>query len=246
MAADPVCTPTPSPTLRRERALHRAGVRFVIGCDEVGRGALAGPVAVGLCAIDASVRSAPAGLKDSKLLPSRRREELEPAARSWARFCSVGLASNEEIDRLGLTRALGIAGVRALAGLREQGMPVLGSVVLLDGKHDWLSLALGRATHGPHPLGVVTRIKADVDCASVSAASVLAKVHRDRLMIEHDQAEPRYGWRSNKGYGSAAHYAALAQHGPTDFHRRTWLSPSGEPGADGRVRPESACSVTDA
>ena len=91
------------------------------------------------------------------------------------------------------------------------------SVVLLDGSHDWLTPALG----SPPP--VRTRVKADRDCASVAAASVLAKVHRDRLMIAADAEHPGYAWASNKGYGSAAHYAGLSELGPSPLHRVTWL-----------------------
>jgi ribonuclease HII len=91
------------------------------------------------------------------------------------------------------------------------------SVILLDGSHDWLTPALSS------PLAIRTRVKADQDCSSVAAASVVAKVHRDRLMIDADAATPGYGWTGNKGYGSAAHYEAIGRLGATDLHRRTWL-----------------------
>ena len=89
--------------------------------------------------------------------------------------------------------------------------------MLLDGSHDWLSPALAR------PLPVHTRVKADRDCVSVAAASVVAKVYRDRIMIEADARHPGYGWTGNKGYGSAGHFAAIAELGASEFHRRTWL-----------------------
>lgn len=184
---------------------------------------------MGMCVIDSTVGRVPAGLKDSKLLIEKRRVELAPIARSWALHSSVGLASNEEIDSLGLTAALGLAGLRAALGLREQGVQLLGSVVILDGKFDWLTPALGRHAHGPQELGVVTRIKADLDCASVSAASVLAKVHRDDIMIQRSDDHPPYGWRANKGYGSRSHYAAISEFGATDFHRHTWLKDPAKP-----------------
>jgi ribonuclease HII len=205
------------PTLEFEAQLHSDGARFVIGCDEVGRGAIAGPVAVGLCVVDVSVGTMPAGLRDSKLLSEKRREELAPLAASWALFSAVGLATAREVDEVGIIVALGLAGKRALVSLHEAGARIRDAVILLDGSHDWLTPAL----HTPLPLR--TRVKADRDCGSVAAASVVAKVHRDRLMIDADGHTPGYGWASNKGYGSADHFAAIAELGATDFHRRTWL-----------------------
>lgn len=205
------------PTLELESELHSDGARWVIGCDEVGRGAIAGPVAVGLCVVDASVGEHPVGLRDSKMLSEKRREELAPLAAAWARFSAVGLASAEEVDAVGIMKALGLAGKRALSILHEAGADVRSSLVLLDGSYDWLTPCLTT------PLRVRTQVKADRDCASVAAASVVAKVHRDRLMIEADARYPGYGWPGNKGYGSSEHYAAIAELGPNDWHRRTWL-----------------------
>jgi ribonuclease HII len=206
-----------SPTLDVEAQLHGGGARFVIGCDEVGRGAIAGPVAVGLCVVDVSVGAMPEGLRDSKLLSEKRREVLAPLAASWALFSAVGLATAGEVDEVGIIAALGLAGKRALISLHDAGARIRESVILLDGSHDWLTPAL------QSPLRLTTRVKADRDCASVAAASVVAKVHRDRLMIDAHDATPGYGWASNKGYGSADHFAAIAELGATDFHRRTWL-----------------------
>jgi ribonuclease HII len=205
------------PTFEVETGLHRAGAKFVIGCDEVGRGAIAGPVAVGLTVVDAGVGEHPVGLRDSKLLSERRREALAPLTADWALFSAVGLASAVEVDALGIVVALGLAGKRALAALHELGANVRDSVILLDGGFDWLNPVLA------NPLPVQTRVKADRDCSSVAAASVIAKVHRDRIMIDADALTPGYGWASNKGYGSADHFAAIAKLGATDFHRRTWL-----------------------
>ena len=205
------------PTLEFEAQLHVGGARFVIGCDEVGRGAIAGPVAVGLCVVDVTVGAMPVGLRDSKLLSEKRRELLAPLAASWALFNAVGLATAGEVDELGIIAALGLAGKRALVSLHEAGARISESVIVLDGSHDWLTPALR------NPLPLTTRVKADRDCASVAAASVVAKVHRDRLMIDANVATPGYGWASNKGYGSVAHFAAIDELGATDFHRRTWL-----------------------
>lgn len=207
------------PTLDVERALHRDGARFVIGCDEVGRGAIAGPVAVGLSLVAAGVGEHPAGLRDSKLLSEKRREELSPLAAGWSLHSAVGLATAEEVDTVGIMAALGLAGLRALTQLHEQGARIHESVVLLDGAHDWLTPALSK------PPRVHTQVKADRDCASVAAASVIAKVHRDRIMRELDAVFPGYGWAGNKGYGSTEHFAAIDALGPSDVHRRTWLHP---------------------
>ena len=210
-------SPVVDPTLEFESDLHARGHRYVIGCDEVGRGAIAGPVAVGLAVVDASIGAHPVGLRDSKMLAEKRREELAPLAAGWALFTAVGLASAEEVDRVGIIAALGLAGKRALVSLHELGVAVRQSVILLDGSHDWLTPALAS------PLSVQTRVKADQDCSSVAAASVVAKVHRDRLMIAADAATPGYGWSGNKGYGSAAHYEAIGRLGPSSMHRQTWL-----------------------
>jgi ribonuclease HII len=209
------------PTLEFESELHAEGARYVIGCDEVGRGAIAGPVAVGLCVVDAAVGVHPTGLRDSKMLSEKRREELAPQAADWACFSAVGLSTALEVDELGIIVALGIAGRRALVRLHELGASINESVLLLDGSHDWLTPVL------QSPLRVRTRVKADRDCASVAAASVVAKVHRDRMMIGYDGEYPGYGWSGNKGYGSAEHFAAIDALGPSALHRMTWLHERG-------------------
>jgi len=206
------------PTLEVELGLLADGATCVIGCDEVGRGALAGPVGVGVAAIDGTLGTMPVGLRDSKMLSQPRREALAPLAVAWVLHSAVGLASASEVDEIGIVAALGLAGKRALAELFAAGVDVRGSVVLLDGNDDYLNKALAT------PLSVVTRIRADQDCASVSAASVIAKVHRDRLMIAADAATPGYGWSGNKGYGSAEHMAAIGRLGPTGLHRKSWLT----------------------
>ena len=209
------------PTLRHERILLREGARLVIGMDEVGRGAIAGPVAVGLSIVDLDTRTAPEGLKDSKLLAEPKREALQPKVARWARHASVGLASNERIEQIGIIAALGLAARRAIDAIRDQGVDLTGAVVLLDGSHDWLSPAIDRA------LPVVMRVKADRTCAAVAAASVLAKVHRDRLMIDNDLVHPGYVWTSNKGYASAEHYAGIERVGASPLHRWSWLKQPG-------------------
>jgi ribonuclease HII len=209
--------PVADPTLEVERELLGAGAALVIGCDEVGRGALAGPVAVGMAAIGLDAGAFPVGLRDSKMLSEKRREALHPEVAGWVRHSAIGMASAAEVDELGITACLGLAGRRALVELHHAGVPLLASVVLLDGAHDWLT------PHLAHPVPVRLRVKADRDCASVAAASVLAKVDRDRMMAAWHEDRPEYGWAGNKGYGSAAHLDAIRERGATDLHRRTWL-----------------------
>lgn len=227
------------PTLRQERAVLASGARLVAGMDEVGRGALAGPVSVGVVVVDARTRTAPKGLADSKLLTAGAREALVPALRRWAVAHAVGHASSAEIDEHGIIAALRLAGRRALSQVRA----VCGDVdqVLLDGSHDWLSSpgmdlfeAAGfDATEGAGPElppvlrepPVRTMVKADLRCASVAAASVLAKVERDGILTGLAAEHPAFGWDRNKGYSAPAHLAALRRHGPTELHRRSWSLP---------------------
>ena len=209
------------PTLRHERILLREGARLVIGMDEVGRGAIAGPVAVGLSIVDVDSRTAPEGLKDSKLLPEPKREELQPKVARWSRHAAVGMASNERIEQIGIIAALGLAARRAIDAIREQGVDLTGAVVLLDGSHDWLSPAIDGS------IPVTMKVKADRTCAAVAAASVLAKVQRDRLMIDSDAVHPGYVWTSNKGYASAEHYAGIERVGASPLHRWSWLKQPG-------------------
>ena len=208
--------PSKDPTLEVEAALFAAGSRFVIGIDEVGRGAIAGPVAVGAHAIPLGIGAFPEGLRDSKLLSEKRREALAPLVAGWGSG-AVGFASADEIDELGIAACLGAAGRRALLELHRAGIPVDSAAIILDGSHDWLSTALRR------PLDVRTRVGADRGCASVAAASVRAKVERDALMREAHDAHPEYAWSSNKGYGAKAHYDGIAAHGLTELHRKSWI-----------------------
>ena len=217
------------PSLRLEKSLLAAGRVTVIGVDEVGRGAIAGPVGVGVAAVTLDVRRVPPGLADSKLLTQARREALVPVVTRWART-AVGMASAQVVDEQGIVAALGLAGARAIGALVQDGVSLEGAVVVLDGSFDWLTRALP-AEH--RPLDVQVRVKADRDCASVAAASVVAKVARDDLMIAaHDDA-PHYAWASNKGYGSTAHYDAIRMVGPHELHRKTWLHAASSVALDG-------------
>ncbi len=194
--------------------------------DEVGRGALAGPVSVGVVVIDETVRSAPTGVKDSKLLTERARKGLVPRIQRWAVAHAVGHASPEEIDEIGIIAALRLAGLRALSAIE-----VVPDLVILDGNHDWLTapdqvgLLAFAAGATPSCPPVTTMIKADLKCSSVAAASVLAKVERDELMVRLGADHPAYGWTLNKGYSAPEHMDALARLGPCELHRRSWRLP---------------------
>ncbi|MFM9135661.1 MAG: ribonuclease HII [bacterium] len=202
------------PTLRTERALLRGSPGAVLAAvDEVGRGALAGPVAVGIVLVDDRVPPAPRGVRDSKACAPPLRHSLAPRIRRWARASAVGLASSAEIDSVGIIRALGMAAARALNGLGCRP-----DIVLLDGSHDWIGgVAVGSR--------VVMRVKADTTCAAVAAASILAKVHRDTLMESLAAGYPAYGWHANRGYAAPEHVDALARLGPSPLHRQSWRLP---------------------
>lgn len=221
--------------LTHEGELLAGGARLVAGMDEVGRGALAGPVSVGVCVVDAATGTCPVGLTDSKVLTARARTEYLPLIDAWALAYAVGSATPAEIDALGIIRALRLAGQRALTEVAR----VVGAVdvVLLDGSHDWLTepepdlLSLlddapeAPAPRGYHPPRVHTRVKADLSCASVAAASVVAKCARDAEMTSLAKVHPEYGWVGNKGYGSSQHVAALTTLGPSPLHRVSWNLP---------------------
>jgi ribonuclease HII len=221
------------PNLRVERQLQRDGHRVLAGMDEVGRGALAGPVTVGVVLIDETCRSAPAGVKDSKLLTPAARVAMVPRIRRWALAYAVGHASPLEIDDIGIIAALRLAGCRALAAVE-----VVPDLVILDGNHDWLTapddvgLFAFTSDSAPATPPVTTMVKADLKCSSVAAASVLAKVERDGLMVSLAPEHPAYRWDENKGYAAPEHLAALEAHGTTDLHRRSWRLP-GVSGDDG-------------
>jgi ribonuclease HII len=190
--------------------LFAGGARIVAGIDEVGRGAIAGPVTVGAVAVDASRTTFPEGLADSKLLTPRRREAMDPLVRSWALAHATGSATAAEIDRIGIVSALGLAASRALHALGA-----VPDVLIVDGNTPFLV----EEPAGPR---IIMRVKADQDCACVAAASVIAKVERDAVMTALHASHPHYGWDGNKGYGAAVHTAAIRAHGVTEHHRTSW------------------------
>lgn len=224
-------TLTVAPSRELELDLLRTH-RLVAGMDEVGRGALAGPVTVGVAVVTATTTDAfPDGLADSKLLTANAREALVAPVRAWCHASAVAHAEPAEIDAFGIIRALRLAGRRALAALRRAGL--VPDVVVLDGVHDWLTEpAQGDLFAVPLPdVGdltvppVRTRVKADATCAVVAAASVLAKVERDARLRALHASHPVYAWADNKGYATPAHIAALRAHGPCELHRRSWNLP---------------------
>jgi len=226
------------PNLRLEKELLRGGTARLAAMDEVGRGALAGPVSVGVVVVTASIGRVPTGLADSKLLTPAAREALVRPIRRWVSEYAVGHASPAEIDTIGIIAALRLAGRRALGALSG---PV--DAVLLDGNHNYLSepAVLAAACDDPPLFEVLpvhtgpvdpvvhVRIKADLTCAAVAGASVLAKTERDRLLVGLHPTHPVYGFAENKGYGTPEHVAALREYGPSPVHRRSWRLPGEEP-----------------
>ena len=151
------------------------------------------------------------GIRDSKELTRPEREKASRAVRRWARGIGVGHATYVECDELGMTEALRIAAMRALAELDAQGF--VPDRIVLDGNFDYLRM----------PSKVTTVIKGDAKCLAVAAASCVAKVTRDHMMIEEAEHYPPYDFESNVGYPAPAHKLALAGYGPSAIHRRSWI-----------------------
>jgi ribonuclease HII len=214
------------PTLAFENNLFSRGAKLIAGMDEVGRGCLAGPVSVGVAVINIECVNPPENLADSKLLTHEQREELLPLVKTWVKDFAVGHASNDEIDQIGLTRALRRAGRRALAQLETKP-----DHLILDGKHNWLlpeketqNMFEQEFDDGAlsADLKIITQIKADLTCASVAAASIVAKTIRDQMMSELSKEFPNYFWADNKGYAAPEHLEAIKTWGATKYHRVSW------------------------
>lgn len=203
------------PSSEFESQLFAAGVKQLIAIDEVGRGAIAGPVAVGVTLTSAATFAEPwpAKLCDSKLMSEKQREESFGGIAAWVDQWAVGMSSAQEIDKIGITKALALAAERAIEQLTFNPE---GARILLDGSHNWL----GNRSYG---VPVAVRPKADRDCVSVAAASVLAKVTRDHLMVQLAEEHPGFGFEGHKGYASATHIEAVRRLRPSVQHRVTWL-----------------------
>ncbi len=195
----------PSPHFRQERALLRAGIWPVAGVDEAGRGPLAGPVSAAAVILDP--KRLPRGINDSKKLSSAARMEFFDLICARALAIGVGLASVEEIDRLNIRNATFLAMRRALEALA-----ITPAHALIDGNASPRDLICPAQTI----------VKGDAISLSISAASIIAKVTRDRLMERLHEAHPLYGFKDHMGYGVPAHLAALRAHGPCPLHRRSF------------------------
>jgi ribonuclease HII len=191
-----------------ENALRRWGFYRVAGCDEVGRGCLAGPVMAGAVILDPR-RHIP-GLSDSKAVSAAERNELYTAITRTALAWSVASVSPDEIDRLNIHHASLEAMRRAVCALAPLPDMVLVDAFRIPG------LAMGQR-------GIVG---GDRQCSAIAAASILAKVTRDREMLVHHDSDPRYGYDRHKGYATAVHLAALSVHGYSPLHRRSFRPPS--------------------
>ena len=200
------------PTFDRELTLMQDGASYVVGFDEVGKGAWAGPLVVGAAVLpsDAELPSVVTGVRDSKTLTEKRREamfeDLGAACAAW----SIGAASHVECDALGMVEAQRLAARRACVGLQFE---LDRAVAIIDGNWDFVSPHVGRA---------ITEVKADTTCLSVAVASVLAKVSRDRMMREMASDYPLWSFETNKGYPCSKHRRALQGYGPSAVHRTSW------------------------
>lgn len=194
-----------APSLLTERRLWAEGHEVVVGIDEVGRGAWAGPLTLGAAVVPRDRRVNK--IRDSKMLTEREREALFDRVADWCVAWSVGHASDEECDELGMSEAQRLAARRALDGL---GIPA--DRVLLDGNWDFVGDGTSELL-----------VKGDARCLSIAAASILAKVTRDRIMRAEAEHHPYWAFDLNKGYPCPRHKMALRAHGPSAIHRRSWV-----------------------
>ncbi len=201
---------TRPPNLSVERSFWAAGVEFVVGIDEVGRGAWAGPLNVGAAVVPRDRRVN--RIRDSKQLTEAAREAIFDRVATWCDAWAVGHATAEECDRLGMSEAQRLATRRALGALAiEPG------VALVDGKWDFVGGGPGGATR------THTIVKGDATSLSIAAASILAKVTRDRIMVDLASEFPAYSFETNKGYPCPRHKTALQGYGSSSQHRTSWV-----------------------
>ena len=194
-----------SPDETFENRLREEGYSAICGVDEAGRGPLSGPVVAAACILPAGCEIP--GLNDSKKLTPKQRDRLYDTVREVAVAYAIGMASPEEIDELNILNATMLAMRRAIEGL-----PVKADFALIDGN-------CARGIELPHK----TVISGDALSVSISAASILAKVTRDRICLENDREYPEYGFAKHKGYGTKEHMDALRRLGPCPLHRRSFL-----------------------
>lgn len=189
-----------------EEKLHSNGVKLIAGIDEAGRGPLAGPVVVGIAIMpeDSMIE----GVNDSKKVSEKKREKLYDLITQEAIAWNVGIADQNEIDEINILNATKLALTRAIEGLK-----IKPDLILVDA-----------LTH-INTLGIPYKsiIKGDAKEYSIAAASILAKVTRDRMMREYDEIYPQYGFSGHKGYGTAKHIAAIKEYGPCILHRKTFI-----------------------
>ena len=218
-----------APNLAVERRMWGLGHRVVVGVDEVGRGAWAGPLSVGAAVVPDDSRVYK--IRDSKMLTEKEREALFDRIAGWCVAWSVGHASHTECDELGMSAAQRLAARRAIDGLGVQP-----DRVLVDGNWDFV---------GGGKTSMI--IRGDATTLSISAASVLAKVTRDRIMRGEAENYPAFNFEGNKGYPCPVHKAALQAWGPTTLHRRSWAFMDGLiwPGVRRIYRPDSQGTLFD-
>lgn len=200
-----------APGLSIEKELWDAGADYVVGIDEVGRGAWAGPISVGAAVLPKDKRVN--NVRDSKMLTEARREQLFDRIAGWCLTWNVGHASQAECDDLGMAQAQRLAAARAIDGLS-----VVPDHSLIDGNWDFVGRGNTRKI-----------IKGDAKCLSIAAASILAKVTRDRIIRAEAPNYPLYNFDNNKGYPCPRHKAALRAYGPSAIHRRRWVFMDGLP-----------------
>lgn len=193
------------PDFTLEHALHEAGYAVVCGVDEAGRGPLSGHVIAAACVLPEGLEIE--GLNDSKKLTPKKRDQLFDRIREVALDYAIGYATPEEIDRINILNATMLAMRRAIEGLTTPA-----NFALIDGN-----------CMRDIPVPAKTVIKGDALSASIAAASILAKVTRDRMCLIDDQNYPAYGFAKHKGYGTAEHMEAIRKHGPCPIHRRSFL-----------------------
>jgi len=205
----------PWPHASRERRLFESGAKTIVGIDEVGKGSWAGPLVIGIAMLSRETvfTDEPAvalgGVRDSKQLSELQREEIFDQVAARCVRWSIGAASALECDQLGMVEAQRLATARGFAALAEASV----DVAIVDGRWDFVS---------PHARKVLVEVKADADCVSVAAASVLAKVSRDRMMRSLAGDYPQWHFDTNKGYPCPKHRAALQGYGPSAIHRTSW------------------------